>query len=71
MKEMKLKHEKEVADLVQASNEKYQLMLVEQLQAQDFIRSSMHKEMNEGTAFLPSEHNLNPEMTLSRIRLNP
>jgi len=39
MKDLVAKHEKELADLVRNSNEKYQNMLIEQLQLQESIRA--------------------------------
>lgn len=50
MKEIIAKHEKELAELVRVSNEKYQNMLIEQLQLQEAARAETAQRVEEARA---------------------
>jgi transketolase len=53
------KHEKELADLVRVSNEKYQNMLVELMSAQEKLREEMEKRIIEAGVEEPAVGNKN------------
>ncbi len=68
MQELKKKYDNEIAELVRSSNEKYQAMMVDQLQTQSNIRKEMEQKLEQLRAELAAQYAKDLQTELGKER---
>ncbi len=68
MEDLKRKYEKELAEVIRSSNEKYNNMLVEQLQAQESLKKDLESKLQKECQALQDKHKSELERETGQIR---